>query len=145
MVTKIARQYRTDFANHIVHNFNVLYKLLLFAPQQRGGHLVWANATVKEIKSLSEYLYKQAASLEAAWPDVESNEILRSTYDNRAASMELGPTPITEASLFASPHAFLPFLNTVLAYMDNQVHVLEPAPQNFASKGYLFRKLKEVC
>jgi hypothetical protein len=32
-----------------------------------------ANATVKERQSLGEYLWKQAASLEAAWPEVESS------------------------------------------------------------------------
>ncbi|CAO3682968.1 unnamed protein product [Umbelopsis ramanniana] len=145
MVTKIALQYRTDFANHVVHNFNRFCTNYFFLRLNNEADTWYeANATVKERKSLAEYLYKRATSVEAAWPDVESNEILRSTYDGRAASIELGPTPITEASLFASPHAFLPFLNTVLEYMDNQVHVLESAPQTFASKGYIFRKLNEI-
>jgi hypothetical protein len=145
MVTKIALQYHTDFANHIVHDFARFSKNYFFLRLNNEADTWYeANASVRERKSLAEYIYKRAASLEAAWPEVESSEILRSTYDDRAASLELGPTPITEASLFASPHSFLPFLHVVLEYMDNQVHVLEPAPQNFVSKGYIFRKLNEV-
>jgi hypothetical protein len=39
---------------------------------------------------------------------------------------------------------YLPFLYTVLTYMDNQVYILEPVPQDFATKGYVHRKLHAV-
>jgi hypothetical protein len=39
---------------------------------------------------------------------------------------------------------YLLFLYTVLTYMDNQVHILGLVPQDFATKGYVHRKLHEV-
>lgn len=145
VVTKIAQQFHTDFANHIVHDFERFCTNYFFLRLNNEAD-VWyvGNATVKERKSIAGYLFKRAASLEATWPDIESHEILQSTFDERALTLELGPTPVTETALFASPHAFLPFLYTALTYMDNQIHILEPIPQNFVSKGYIHRKLKEV-
>jgi hypothetical protein len=103
-----------------------------------------ANATVKERKSIAAYIYKRAASLQSAWPAIENEEILQTTFDERVHSISLGPTPITEANLYAKANMYLPFLYTVLTYMDNQVHILEPVPQDFATKGYVHRKLHEV-
>jgi hypothetical protein len=103
-----------------------------------------ADATVQERKSIAAYMYKRAASLECTWPEVENEHILESTFDERARSISLGPTPVTEASLYSQPHLYLPFMYQVMAYMDNQVHILEPVPQNFASIAYVHRQLKEV-
>ena len=51
---------------------------------------------------------------------------------------------MTEANLFAQPHMYIPFLYSVLEYLDNVVHIAEPSPQTFASKGFIHRKVKEV-
>jgi hypothetical protein len=66
------------------------------------------------------------------------------TFDERVRSISLGPTPITEANLYAKASMYLPFLYTVLTYIDNQVHILEPVPQDFARTGYVRRELHEV-
>jgi hypothetical protein len=93
-----------------------------------------ASVSIKERRSIATYLYKRAASLDSTWPHIDNEEILHDTFDARARSINLGPTPITEADLYANPQLYLPFLYTVLTYMENVVHILEPTPQN------LFRK-----
>jgi hypothetical protein len=88
--------------------------------------------------------YKRAAALQFAWRDIANEEILQNTFDERVRSISLGPTPITEANLYAKANMYLPFLYTVLTYMDNQVHILDPVPQDFATKGYVRRELHEI-
>ena len=145
MITRIAQDYQTNFRNHIASNFerNCTNYFFLRLNNDSDPWYV-ANATVKKRKSIAAYIYKRAASLQSTWPDIENEEILQNTFDERVRSISLGPTPITEANLYAKANMYLPFLYTVLTYMDNQVHILEPVPQDFATKGYVHRKLREV-
>jgi hypothetical protein len=145
MVTRIAQEYHKNFANHITHNFERFCTNYFFLRLNNDADLWYvADVTVKERRSIASYLYKRVASLEPTWPDIDNDELLQSTFDERAHSIHLGPTPVSEANLFAKPHTYLPFLHTVLTYMENVVHILEPTPQNFVSKGYIYRKLQEV-
>jgi len=73
-----------------------------------------------------------------------NEEILQNTFDECVRSISLRPTPITEASLYAMANMYLPLLYNVLAYVDKQVHILEPLPQGFDTKGYVHRKLHKV-
>lgn len=145
MITRIANDYQKNVSNHIASSFE-RNSINYFFLRLNNDTDTWyvADATVQERKSIAAYMYKRAASLECTWPEVENEHILESTFDERARSISLGPTPVTEASLYSQPHLYLPFMYQVMAYMDNQVHILEPVPQNFASKAYVHRQLKEV-
>jgi hypothetical protein len=145
MITRIAKDYQKNVSNHIASNFERNSTNYFFLGLNNDTDTWYvADATVQERKSIAAYMYKRAASLECTWPEVENEHILESTFDERARSISLGPTPVTEASLYSQPHLYLPFMYQVMVYMDNQVHILEPVPQNFASKAYVHPQLKEV-
>src|ERR1700722_8688599 len=57
---------------------------------------------------------------------------------------QLGPTPITEESLSAHANLYLPWLAKVLDYVERRVVIQEPRPQNFVSKQYVHRNIKQV-
>jgi hypothetical protein len=64
--------------------------------------------------------------------DVVYDECLQVQFDERAQSMGLGPTPVTDANLFASQHTYLPCMHTVLTDIENQVvRIMEPTPRIF--------------
>jgi hypothetical protein len=59
-------------------------------------------------------------------------------------TVDMGPRPITEASLQAHTSEYLPWLYEVLGRLEQPTPIREPEPQQFASKGYIHRNLKEV-
>jgi hypothetical protein len=121
-----------------------LYKLLPLATEWWRGPLVCGQRHCQRTKIYC-CVYLQASSLTAIymagyrkWRNFEN------TFDERVLSISLGTTPITEANFYAKANMYLPFLYTVLTYMDNRVYILEPVPQNFATKRYVHRKLHVV-
>lgn len=76
---------------------------------------------------------------------IERTEDLEKTII-KAAKLEMGPRPITEASLNAKPHLYLPWMYKVLQLgLEQKVYVAENVPQNYVSTGYVHRKVQEVC
>jgi hypothetical protein len=145
MITEMARQYSTASHQHISSNFEkrtVDYFFLRLSNQSDTWHL--ATASVKERRSVAKYMYQRAAGLQADWPELEDTTISHAMIDVRTFTLQLGPTPITEASLSGRANLYMPWMATVLAYMERRVLVQEPVPQRYASKQYVYRNLKEV-
>src|ERR1700733_9431775 len=101
MITRIAQDYQTNFRNHIASNFerNCTNYFFLRLNNDADPWYV-ANATVKERKSIAAYIYKRAASLQSTWPDIENEEILQNTFDERVRSISLGPIKYISWSRF---------------------------------------------
>jgi len=145
MISEMAREYNVMARQHVVSNFekrSVDYFFLRLNESSDSWFL--ENASVKERKKLAEYMYKRAASQQAEWPVVEDHSISRAAMDARAMAEQLGPTPITEESLSAHANLYLPWLAKVLDYVERRVVIQEPRPQNFVSKQYVHRNIKQV-
>jgi hypothetical protein len=145
MISEMGREYNVMARQHIVTNFekrSVDYFFLRLNETSDSWHL--ENASVKERKVVAEYMYRRAASLQAEWPTLEDNSISRARIDFRALTVQLGPTPVTEESLSAHANLYVPWMTNVLEYMERRIIVQEPHPQDYASKQYIHRNLKEV-
>jgi hypothetical protein len=93
---------------------------------------------------LAKYAYDRAATGEGNWPVIHHNPFGQGYIDNFGAAIDLGPTPITTASLEAHGNEYLPWLFQVLQRLEARVFIQEPVPQRYASRAYVHRKLKEV-
>jgi len=145
MITEMARQYTTAAREHVSSNFQKRTTNYFFLRLNDASDTWYLETTaVKDRRLVAQYLYKRAAGLPAEWSALEDASVSRSMIDTRTFTLQLGPTPVTEPSLAAHASQYIPWLFTILQYMERRVLVQEPEPQNFASKGYIFRKLKDV-
>jgi hypothetical protein len=65
--------------------------------------------------------------------------VTQACTDEFADSTDLGPCPITDASLSSNAHLYLP-----LDVIEREVAINEPKVQTYASKEYTFKNLKEI-
>jgi hypothetical protein len=145
MIAEMARQYTTAARQHISSNFEKRTTNYFFLRLNDSSDTWYLETTnVKERRFVAEYMYKRAAGLPAEWPTLEDTSISRAMIDIRTFTLQLGPTPVTEASLAANANQYMPWMLSILHYMERRVLVQEPQPQRFASKGYIFRNLKDV-
>jgi hypothetical protein len=140
-----AREYATNCRNHVVTNFERRCQnwfLVRFSDPNDPWYL--GTIAVKDRKTLASYAYSRAAGLDATGPRDQDLAEAKRTVEGFATTVNMGPTPITEARLSADYHLYIPFLYSVLQRIEQRQPILEPQNQNFASKGYIFRKLNEV-
>jgi hypothetical protein len=98
---------------------------------------------VSSRRKIAQYAYDRAASGEGTWPNIDSPVESR-LIDEYVSNIQLGPTPVTIASLEAHPNEYLPWMYQVLQRLEARVLIQEPVPQIYASRAYIHRKLKEV-
>jgi ribosomal protein L32 len=145
LMSVCAAEYATNAVNHVVANFegkSVLYFFIRFNNNNDIWHL--ENATVANRKKIALYCYHKAAQLEAHWPSNLPETVTQASIDEFADSIDLGPCPITDASLSSKAHLYLPWMYKVLDVIERKVAIKEPKAQTYASKAYIFRNLKEV-
>lgn len=145
MITTFAREYATNFANHISTNFErrtIDYFFVRFNDESDDWFL--GDVSVANRRKIAKYAYDRAATGEGNWPTIPDNPFESEHIDNFVATIDLGPTPVTAASLEAHGNEYLPWLFQVLQRLEARVLIQEPVPQNHASRAYIHRKLKEV-
>ena len=145
MITDMAREYTTASREHVCSNFKkrtLDYFFLRLNDDSDAWYL--ATASVQERRAIATYIYQLAAGLQAQWPEIENTSISRAMINVRTFTLQLGPTPITETSLAAHAKLYMPWLHSVLTYMERRVLVREPVSQKYASKQYIHRNMEEV-
>jgi hypothetical protein len=138
-------EYATNCRNHIVSNFEkrcIDYFFIRFNDEEDAWHL--PNTKVSEKRALAQYAYKKAAGLDATGPQDPELADMTIFVEEFASTIYLGPTPVTDESLSANCHLYLPWLYTVLQRLEQRTSIREPQDQIFASKGYIHRKVTEV-
>ena len=146
IITNCALQYAANTVHHITSNFEKR-SLQYFFCRFSDSNDEWyqAEVSVKDRKKLAKYCYGKAAQTDYQWPDELESEVQRSSVDSFALSVNMGgPLPITDISLSANAHEYLPWLYQVLQRLEQKVFIKEPTPQQFASRSYVRRKLQEV-
>jgi hypothetical protein len=131
MITTMVRGYVANFRNHIFTNF-----------EPRTTDL--GGVSVANRRRLAKYAYDRAATGEGNGPVIHDNPFGQDYIDNFAAAIDLGPTPVTTATLEAQGNLYLPWLYQVLQRLEARVFIQEPVPQRYASRAYVHRKLKDV-
>jgi hypothetical protein len=145
LISVYAKYYSTNAVNHLVKNFekkSLDYFFCRFSDEHDDWFL--ANVQVKTRKKLAVYSYGKAAHIEVRWPAGLESIIRQSTIDGYAESVDLGPVPVDETTLSANAHAYLPWFYEVLKRIEKKVCIKEPKPQNYASRSYVSRELKQV-
>ena len=145
MITTFAREYATNFANHISTNFErrtTDYFFVRFNDESDDWFL--GGVSVASRRKFALYAYNKAATGEGNWPTIRGNPLEQALIDNFVSTIDLGPTPVTIQSLEAHGNQYLPWLYQVLQRLESRVIIQEPVPQDFASKSFVHRKLKEV-
>jgi hypothetical protein len=145
MITTMARGYVANFRNHISTNFErrtTDYFFVRFNDESDDWFL--GGVSVANRRRLAKYAYDRAATGEGNWPVIDDNPFGQDCIDNFAAAIDLGPTPVTTATLEAQGNLYLPWLYQVLQRLEARVFIQEPVPQRYASRAYVHRKLKEV-
>ena len=145
MITEMAREYTTASREHVCSNFKkrtLDYFFLRLNDDSDAWYL--ATASVQERRAIATYIYQLAAGLQAQWPEIANASISRAMINVRTFTLQLGPTPITETSLAAHANLYMPWLHSVLTYMERRVLVREPVSQKYASKQYIHRNMEEV-
>ncbi|CAO3663551.1 unnamed protein product [Umbelopsis ramanniana] len=146
MITTFARGYATNFANHISTNFErrtTDYFFVRFNDESDDWFL--AGVSVASRRKFAAYAYNKSATGEGNWPTIRDNPFGQDLIDNFVSTIDLGPTPVTIQSLEAHGNQYLPWLYQVLQRLESRVIIQELVPQDFASKSYIHRKLKEFC
>jgi ribosomal protein L32 len=147
MASVCAQEYQTNFVNHVVSNFarkTTEYFFIRFSDSSDLWHL--DNVSVANKRLMASYAYKKAATLEAVWPKMRNVTIPQARIDQFATNeaINLGPLPVTDASLSAKPSNYLPWLFQVLRRLEQRVLIQEATPQDFVSKGFVHRRINEV-
>jgi hypothetical protein len=145
MISICANEYSTNAVNHIVTNFKKKteeYFFLRFNDASDPWFI--AVSSVGNRRKIAQYAYSKAAKVETTWPKMRNTIIAQATIDGYVASILIGPVPVTEQSLSANPHLYLPWMFKVLKKMEQKVSVKEPVPTKHASRAYIYRNLKEA-
>jgi hypothetical protein len=146
IVSNCALQYAANTVHHITSNFERKSTQYFFCRfSDSNDEWYQAEVSIKDRKKLAKYCYGKAARIDYHWPNELESEVLRSRVDSFALSINMGgPLPITDTSLSANAHEYLPWLYQVLQRLEQKVFIKEPVPQTFASRAYVRRKLQEV-
>jgi hypothetical protein len=145
-ISNCALQYAANTVHHIASNFERKSTQYFFCRfSDSNDEWYQAEVSIKDRKKLAKYCYGKAARIDYHWPNELESEVLRSRVDSFALSINMGgPLPITDTSLSANAHEYLPWLYQVLQRLEQKVFIKEPVPQTFASRAYVRRKLQEV-
>src|SRR6202011_1436637 len=125
--------FKTDIAMNFERR-SVNYFFVRFSDETDGWFLT--DVSVANRKKIAKYAYNMAASGEGTWPSIRDNPVGQETVDMLTDTVDMGPRPITEASLQAHTSEYLPWLYEVLGRLEQLTPIREPEPQQFASKGY---------
>jgi hypothetical protein len=149
ILSETAQEYAINCCNDVVANFEkrtVDYFFVRFNDENDAWFL--ADSNVQARKSLAKYAFRKAAGLpvlEPQTPERQTPAATKRRVEQCAQSVNLGPMPINEAALSANPHLYMPWLYTALQRLEARPpSIQEPIAQNFASKGYIHRMLKEA-
>ena len=146
MITVLAKEYATNFWTYVPSIFKrktLDYFLVRFSDDSDDWSL--QACTTADRRKVADYVYNKVASdAEAIWPQIDNDGVTSTMIDGFLEGIYLGPAPITDASIYSSPHQYLPWLYQVLQRFEQQISITEPTQQNYASKAYVHRKLKEV-
>jgi hypothetical protein len=82
--------------------------------------------------------------LEAHSPGNLAGTVTQASIDEFADSIDLGPCPVSDASLSSKAHLYLSWMYKFLDVIERKVSIKLPKVQKYASKTYIFRNLKEV-
>jgi hypothetical protein len=145
LMSVCASEYATNAVNHVVANFE-RKSLLYFFTRFNNNNDIWhlESVTVANRKKIALYCYHKSALLEAHWPSNLLETVTQASIEEFADSIDLGPCPITDASLSSKAHLYLPWMYKVLDVIKRKIAIKEPGAQTYAWKAYIFRNLKEV-
>jgi hypothetical protein len=136
-----AAEYTTNAINHVVANFetkSVLYFFTRFNNNNDIWHL--ETATVANRKKIALYCYHKAAQSEPHWTSNLPETVTQASIDEFADCIDLGPFPITNASLSSKMNLCLPCMYKVLDVIERKAFIKESKAQTYASKSYIFQK-----
>ncbi|KAG0177896.1 hypothetical protein DFQ28_004066, partial [Apophysomyces sp. BC1034] len=108
----------------------------------------WESSTVKDRKTMAEYVYNKAFGTDHQWPTaVEKNKNATDVASSLIHSlhMHVGEQAIDDSLLNAQPHLFLPWLYLVLERFETKIAITEPTPQKHVSLAYVHRKVADLC
>jgi hypothetical protein len=146
MITVLAKEYATNFRTYLPSIFKrktLDYFLVRFSDERDDWSL--QACTTADRRKVANYAYNKVASdAEAIWPQIGNDGVTSIMIDGSLEGINLGHAPKTAASIYSSPHQYLPWLYQVLQRFEQQISITEPTPQVYASKAYIHRKLKEV-
>ena len=143
MITTIARQYATNFTNHISTNFERRTTDFFFVRfNDESDDWFLGDVSVASRRRFAKYAYEKAATGEGQWPTIRNNPFEQALIDNFVSTVDLGPTPVTIQSLEAHGNQYLPWLYQVLQRLESRVIIQEPVPQDFASISFVHRKFE---
>jgi hypothetical protein len=138
LMSVCAAEYAPNAVNHVVANFerkSVLHFFIRFNNNNDIWHL--ENASVADRK-IALYCYHKAAQLEVHWPSNLPKTVTQALIDELVDSIDLGPCPITDASLSSKAHLYLPWMYKVLDVIERRIAIKEPKAQTYASKACIF-------
>ena len=146
IISNCATEYAANTVHHITSNFEKHSTQYFFCRfSDPNDEWYQADVPVKDRKKLAKYCYGKAAQTNYEWPTGLESEVQRSSMGSFASSVNMGgPLPVTDSSLSADAHKYLPWLYQVLQRLEQKVFIKEPMPQQFASRAYVRRKLQEV-
>jgi len=132
-----------DARNHIVANFAKKVEMYIFHLLHAAVKSNTLNVANKDLKRLATFVYEKRAGATRSWPpSVEKVDGLEAVVDGVANGIHLGPTPVTEAALFARPHEYLPFFYNVLEFLEATTHsAREPVPKTNPPLTWVKRKM----
>ena len=108
-----------DVRNHMVANFDRKAIEYIFFLLREAADVKIAN---KDLKKLAFYIYGKQAGMNRSWPSsVEKVDGLEALVIEICGKIDLGPTPVTEATLFARPQEYMPFLFRVLRFLETKM------------------------
>jgi len=134
-----------DARNHMVANFAKKAKEYIFILLREA---VDTKVTNKDLKRLSTYIYEKRAGMNRSWPpSVEKTDELEKTVDAISKKIELGPTPVTDTTLFARPHEYMPFFYKVLKFLETRAatstsQAQDPVKRTSPPLGWIKRKCR---
>jgi hypothetical protein len=108
-----------DARNHVVSNFSTKAQQLIFLTLGKAINGKGIEVSTKNLRRLAEFVYEKRAGMDREWPpSVTKPEGLVVLVDEIAEGIDLGPTPVTEETLFARPQAYMPFFYHVLKSLE---------------------------
>ena len=110
-----------DARNHMVNNFYVNATRYIFFLLREAVDISNIEMANKDLRKLANFIYNKKSGSPREWPpSVEKVNGLEALVDQIVQEIDLGPTPVTDTTLFAKPHEYMPFFFRILRFVNCQ-------------------------
>lgn len=143
----MCKQYDVLIRNHVCENHERrTTRFFLEAFSDMSSPFYCKGLSVAQRKALSHYVYTLKQKQQSIWPSsLERNQCLEETIEKMNALWSRYQTMNCDAEdLYSKPHEFFKWFFYLQQKINEKVYIMEEKPATFASKSYIYRKLKEL-